>query len=68
MRLGFCLHKDWTLSQPELLRRLADLGYDGVEVWGQACVGKVLQSLERALLVKETEEEGCCFVAVNLGG
>ena len=35
-KIGFCLQKDWVVSKSDLVARLAELGYDGVEVWAQA--------------------------------
>lgn len=35
MKIGFCLQRD-LISNRELLARLDELGYDGVEVWAQA--------------------------------
>ena len=49
MKIGFCLQKDWAVSNPDLVRRLDELGYDGVEVWAQSFEAAGLSGVERAL-------------------
>lgn len=36
MKIGFCLHGDWLVSQPKLVKLVDELGYDGIEIWAQA--------------------------------
>ena len=36
MKIGFCLHGDWLVSRPELVKLVDELGYDGIEIWAQA--------------------------------
>ena len=36
MKVGFCLSGNWLLSRPDLVARLDELGYDGVEIWAHA--------------------------------
>lgn len=36
MKAGFCLHTDWLVTKPELVKVIDELGYDGIEIWAQA--------------------------------
>lgn len=54
MKIGFCLQRD-LISNPELLARLDELGYDGVEVWAQAFDTAGLHGVARALEPYEFE-------------
>ena len=48
MKIGFCLQRD-LIHDPRLLARLDELGYDGVEVWGQAFDAIGLDGVEKTL-------------------
>ena len=49
MKIGFCLHKEWIVDSPDLIRRLDELGYDGVEVWAQGFEKGGLEGVQAAL-------------------
>ena len=47
MKAGFCLHKDWLVTKPELVKHLDELGYDGVEIWAQAFEAVGIDGVEK---------------------
>ncbi|MGQ9631341.1 MAG: sugar phosphate isomerase/epimerase family protein [bacterium] len=49
MKAGFCLHGDWLATKPDLVRRIDELGYDGVEIWAQAFDAIGLDGVKRAI-------------------
>lgn len=49
MKTGFCLPRDWLVSKPDLVKRLDELEYDGVEVWAQAFEAAGIEGVEKAV-------------------